>query len=180
MVATISKLCAVCQDIFRGLWAPRPWPVSELDSTDLGNSEDETDTGLEGRDWSRLLKESGLPTSVRHELPVHHNIPNLQLSAEEGCHLCTMIWDKMPQKYTGHENDDPVLWQLLWQRSARLIGVVAIRPYADIDDERHDLCLELSYYLDGASDNPRAYLCTVDLDLWSDQGTFTLPLICVS
>ena len=180
MVATISKLCTVCQGIFRGLWAPRPWPVSELDSIDLGNSEDEADNGLEGRDWARLLEESSSPISVRYELPLHHSIPDLELSAENGCHLCTMIWDKIPQKYTGHENDDLELWQLLRQRSRRLIGVVAIRPYADIDDERQDLCLELSYYLDGASDNSQAYLCTVDLDLWSDQGTFTLLLICVS
>jgi hypothetical protein len=174
MVATLNKLCAACQDIFRGLWAPRPWPVPELDSIDL---EDATDNGLEGRDWSRLLEEGSSPISARHELPVHHSIPDLESSAEEGCHLCTMIWDKIPQRHTGHENDDPVLWQLLWQKSARLIGVVAIRPYADIGDIRQELCLELSYYLDGASDNPQAYFCTVDLDLWPDQGTFTLPLV---
>lgn len=196
----MNKLCGSCQDIFRGRWVPRPESSSRLDSEDIGNAhgasmesrssspglpfdfeldanalepEDEADKeGDNGPDWIRLIDESNAGASARHELPKHHSIFGLEISAQQGCHLCTMIWDKIPHKYTGHANADPRLWLLLEQRSPRLIGVVAVRPYAGYGCKPQYLGLEVTYYLDGASDQPESYLFTIDLDLWLDEGKF--------
>jgi hypothetical protein len=101
---------------------------------------------------------------------MHHSIPALEESANNGCRLYTMILDKLPENYMGHEAMSPHLWELLRQKSLRLQGAAVIRP-RHLENDRQDLCLELSYSLDGASGSSNAYLFTVDLDLHPLQGT---------
>ena len=42
---------------------------------------------------------------------------------------------------------------------------MVVRPYAEDASEHQDLCLEVSYWLDGDSENARAYFLVVDLEL---------------
>jgi hypothetical protein len=164
----MNKLCSTCQDVFHGHWIKRPpstnsIPGSEsaMDMYDEPSDDSSQDQFYEQPDWVKVTE-----GSAREYEPVpHHSIATLRISARKGCHLCNLIADKIPEDYTGHENSNAELWQLFKKDSSRLEGVVVARPYAEDASEQQDLCLEVSYWLDGDSENNRAYFLTVDLEL---------------
>lgn len=167
----MNKLCSTCLDLFHGHWIKRPPSANSIsgsESATYDEASDETsqDQFYEQPDWVKVSEGS----ARGYEPAPHHSIPGLQISAGQGCHLCSLIADKIPKDHTGHENSDAELWQLLKQNSGRLIGVVVVRPYAEDDIEQQDLCLEVSYWLDGDSDNTSAYFLTVDLELCKVAG----------
>lgn len=139
---------------------------------DEASDDSSQDQFYEQPDWVKVSEGS----SRGYEPIPHHSIAALQISARKGCHLCNLIADKIPEDYTGHENSNAELWQLFKNDSSRLEGVVVARPYAEDANEQQDLCLEVSYWLDGDSENTRAYFLTVDLELRKVVGKSIVTL----
>ena len=178
----MSNLCDVCLCLLRGLWTPRTDEfeaepdadgsddagANAVDSTDLApDDEEDYDLGSEFYERPNWLHSAEGSSDLKS--PLHHSVPALKQSAEQGCHLCNLLQDRMPQVHTGHENSDPMIWRLFEEKSPRLIGVATVRPYGE-EETVGNLCLEISYFVDGMSTAPYAYFCSLELDLLPAGG----------
>ncbi len=178
----MSNLCDICSQLFRGHWEPRtddpePGPdtdgsddtdASAVDTTDLTpDDEEDYDTGSEFYERPNWLHSAEGSADLKTQ--VHHSVPALKQSAEQGCHLCNLLQDRMPRVHTGQENSDPTNWRLFAEKSPRLIGVATVRPHGE-EETVGNLCLEISYFVDGMSTDPDAYFCSLELDLLPVDG----------
>ena len=160
----MSQLCEKCRLIFRGHWIPK-LSSSEEDAESPASSND----FYEQPDWVQCVDSLGAlaqESSARpYESPIHHDLRSLKSSAVDGCRLCSMLLDAVPETHDGHQASDPELWQIFRRHPERFRGVVVVRPYGGDQNEDTDLMLEVSYFLDARYDNVSAYFFTVDLDL---------------
>lgn len=115
--------------------------------------------------WAQLLPGEGRDGQANQYVsPLHHSIPDLEMSAAQGCQLCNMIQDQFPTSYTGHETSNQEIWHMFLEKSPRLIGVICVRPY-DSQPLDRGVCLEISYFVDAASRSADAYFFSAEFDL---------------
>jgi hypothetical protein len=189
---SLAILCGQCQQIFKGRWAPkeslgvatrsqphrqtaadphlRESPTDDLPSPENSDTYSE-DGWYENPDWVKVItvnETSTIPSKAMSSLsPQHHSILDLEESARNGCHLCTVIWDIVPDKIEELESAAK-------ENLARLIGVVVVRPYNEDDVSREDVALEISYFVDGEVVR-EAYVFTVGVQLVNPKSRLLPP-----
>ncbi|KAJ9639921.1 hypothetical protein H2199_006154 [Coniosporium tulheliwenetii] len=190
-----ATLCDECRGIFEGLWLPKEWKRPTNEELIGGNNEESVLVPADGSPWRSQLPlpgdYSGIspgPYPYQHNWvkvlgvnsvtasgkpifsytsPIHHNIRSLEECAGSKCHICTMLWDRLPggsgivkraqsPKHVENWPEDPE------EALRRIQGVVVIRPAG----EAGHLYLEVMYFIDGLV-RPGGPLFSVTLDLYA-------------
>ena len=201
----MSTLCERCTALFSGQWKARvddgEDDITETDEVDFTCNEDinhnvseqsdvelsaevddaididsesfEVDDGTDFYERPRWLHRSNKFADFQPFL--HHSIPTIESFAAQGCHLCNLLLDRLPEYHTGHENPDTSIRQMVKNKSPRVIGVASVQPYDETSKvPAGNLCLEISYFVDGDSSRSANYFRSVDFTLMPAEGTGTL------
>ena len=140
------------------------YPRQDEGDGDEDDYEDSENYFYERPDWVQLLpvNESAQPAFAS---PTHHPLDKLGISAGNGCHLCTLILDRV-----AYSLDFDI--RATEEQIRRAIGIVIVRPVRRGEDEEgivghsmQPLALEVSYFVDGESQSQDAYMFTISLDV---------------
>lgn len=128
--------------------------------------------------WVKVLGVNSVTASGKpifsYTSPIHHNILHFEECAGSNCHICTMLWDRLPgrsgiakraqsPKHVENWPEDPE------EALRRIEGVVVIRPARDAGH----LYLEVMYFVDGLV-RPGGPLFSVTLDLYASDGMLSI------
>lgn len=177
-----DNLCRKCQEIFTGHWTTRASSVLEIyedaehdDNSNPGVDEESSTTDFYDRpDWIQAIS-SQFSDPARS--PKHHSITGLKESAADGCKLCVLLWDQLPDLLLDREQEHRI-------DLSRAIGIAVVRPsFIDTADDQTEelprtLDLEITYCLDGRDDVEEAYLhLVIGLYLGLADGKFLWLLL---
>ncbi|KAL9125265.1 MAG: hypothetical protein Q9217_005501 [Psora testacea] len=173
-----SMLCTRCREIFDGHWICRkdlatqelvadaaiPYKCIRPSLGPEHEALDEPTEFFEKPDWVKVSPANEANDALYYFSPLHHSLKGVEASAQNGCHLCTILWNKL-----SHLLEVNPGWDQDTMR--RAVGVALIRPLFDASTSPENprnlasFPLELSYFLDGNSCRENAFLFTIDLDI---------------
>lgn len=138
------------------------------------NSSDEDNDFYEKPDWVKIISvgraSEPLDQTENFFSPLHHSIKDLEASAQNGCHLCTLFWDLLSKKSEDMSKMDEA-------RLRRAQGVIIVRPKPNVIEDDIDqqasqpLMLSVPYFLDGNCERESSYLFTIELELQFANST---------
>lgn len=181
----MATLCTKCQSIFEGEWMEKPNAELESDSSSISGAKEihagETDTAIhsdseddsttdsyfyESPDW---VKKSDTNPGTNDEensnsftSPQHHSVPDLKLSSDSGCDLCTLLNDIVLGRVDEIDEAD----------IPRAMGIVIVRPAPELSELQESIVLALSYFLDGELKQD-AYLFGIEIILIPKPDAYT-------
>ena len=105
---------------------------------------------------------------------LHHSILAIESFAAQGCNLCNLLLDRFLKHHTDHEDPDTANWAMVKEKSPRLVGVASVQPYDETSEMPvGNLCLEISYFVDGDSSKTANYFRSIDFTLMPADGMWT-------
>jgi hypothetical protein len=141
--------------LFRGHWADENDFASRLRIELVTDADEEQDETMSDKVFENPATDKLQDTGALGRR--HHTIPDMQNSAKDGCHLCTILWDMISQKMEEMNASEELKERL---RSAEGYPDIELwkslhSGWDDSDSEEEateedsDLRLELRYFLDG-------------------------------
>lgn len=188
----LNILCQECQNIFEGHWvcrddvetkSPNDKNITEDEAGEISslrrgseNSSDSDSNFYEKPDWVKSMSadrafELSWQT-VNFGSPLHHSIKDLEISAQNGCHLCTLFWDQLSTKLKEVTEADEA-------RLQQAKGIIVVRPRpSSLEDDAdkqalQPLMLEVSYFVDGNCESESSYISNfnIDFDIHKTEST---------
>lgn len=187
---TLNTLCQECQSIFQGHWLCRDDVENEsqkemdsigaegeqkgcLSSGSEKSSDDDSDF-YEKPDWVKSISvDRARELSQQTRLffsPLHHSVKDLEVSAQSGCHLCTLFWDQLSDNLKNTTKVDET-------RLQQAKGLIIVRPRPSSLEENIDrqapqpLLLAVSYFVDGNCERQSSYIMSIEFDIYVTDST---------
>ncbi|MCJ1466391.1 hypothetical protein MMC07_005010 [Pseudocyphellaria aurata] len=97
--------------------------------------------------------------------PLHYSVKDLEVSARNGCHLCSLFWDQLLHNLKNMTKADEAKLQ-------QAKGLIIVRPRPNPLEGNTDrqapqsLVLAVSYFVDGNCERQSSYILSLEFDIY--------------